>query len=85
MQKGGLDALHRLAMGSLAADKFRELALAEQGARIEAAKAEKLVREAEERAREAALEARTKLVREQAEADRLARERDPKYIAKVEK
>lgn len=83
LQKGGLQALYRLSTGSLSQDSFRELALAEQATRIEAATADKLAREAEERAREAALEARTKLVREQAEADRLARERDPKYIAKI--
>ncbi len=83
LQKGGLEALYRLATGTLPHDSFREFALAEQATRIEAATADRAARVADERAREAALEARTKLVREQAEADRLARERDPKYIAKV--
>lgn len=82
LQQQGLEALHRLATGALSYDRFRKLALAEQAARIEAATAAKLAREAEARARDAAMQARMKLAHEQAEAARLARESDPKYIAK---
>jgi hypothetical protein len=59
------------------------LAVAEQAIRVEAATAARLTREAEERARNAAMQARMQLAREQAEAARLARESDPKYIAKI--
>ncbi|MCB1871753.1 MAG: hypothetical protein KDI49_07075, partial [Gammaproteobacteria bacterium] len=83
LQEQGLEALHRLATGVLAYDSFRELALAEQAIRVEAATAARLASEAEERARIAAMMARMKLADEQAEAARLARERDPKYIAKI--
>ncbi len=83
LQQQDLEALHRLATGALPYDSFRELALAEQVIRVEAATAARLAREAEERARDAAMQARMKLAREQAEAARLARESDPKYIAKI--
>lgn len=83
LQQQGLNSLHRLATGALPYDRFRELALAEQAVRIEAATAARLAQEAELRARAAALEARMKLANEQAEADRRARESDPKYVAKI--
>jgi len=83
LQQKGLEALHRLATGVLPYDSFRELALAEQAIRVEAVTAARLAREAEERARDAAMQVRMKLAREQAEAARLARESDPKYIAKI--
>lgn len=83
LQKQGLEALYRLATGALPYGNFREVALAEQAIRIGAATAARLAREAEERAREAAMQARMKLAREKAEAARLARESDPKYIAKI--
>ena len=85
LQQQGLEALHRLATGALPYDSFRELALAEQATRIEAAAAAGLAREAEERARDIAIQAGIKLAHEQAEAARLARESDPKYIAKIKK
>lgn len=79
----GLEALHRLATGTLHYGSFRELALAEQAIRVEAAIAARLARETKKCARDAAMQARMKLAREQAEAARQARERDPKYIAKI--
>lgn len=83
LQQKGLEVLYRLATGALPYDSFRELALAEQVIRVDAATVARLAREAEERARDAAMQARMKLAREQAEAVRLARESDPKYIAKI--
>jgi hypothetical protein len=76
LQKQGLEALHRFASGALTYDRFRELALVEQATRIKSATAAKLVDEAEKRADKAGLDART-------EAARLARESDPKNIAKT--
>ena len=94
LQQQGLVALYRLATGALSYDRFRELALAEQSIRVEAAPAAKLAREAEARAREAEARAearareaamweKRKLDLAQAEAARLARESDPKYIAEM--
>jgi len=87
LQKQGLEALHLLTTGTLTYNGFRELALAEQAIRVETATAKRLAREAEERtarlAREAAMEAKMQRALEQAEAARLARESDPKYIAKM--
>jgi hypothetical protein len=57
LQKQGLEALHRLAAGALPYDSFRELALAEQAIRVEAATAARLAKEAEEHVRKAAKEA----------------------------
>jgi tetratricopeptide (TPR) repeat protein len=79
----GLRALQQFADGELTYDAFRELALIERSLRIEAELAARQAREAEQRVREAAMQAKLKLAREQAEAARRARESDPKYIAKV--
>jgi hypothetical protein len=59
-------------------DRFRELGVAEQAIRVESATTARLAREVEERARDAAMKARMKLVREKSEAVRLVRESDPK-------
>ena len=83
LQQHGLEALHRFACGVLPYERFQELALAERAIRLESAVAAKLAREIEDRARDVATQARMKLVHEQAEATRLARERDPKYIARI--
>ncbi|MBK8768510.1 MAG: hypothetical protein IPM01_29805 [Burkholderiaceae bacterium] len=83
MQKERLEALHRLATGQLTYDSFRETALTEQAARIEAATTARLAAEAEECARRAAMEEKANRAMEQAEAARLARERDPRYIAQI--
>lgn len=83
LRQQGLHALHQFANGELTYDAFRKLALVERSLRIEAALAARQAREAEQRAREEAMQAKLKLAREQAEAARKARESDPKYIAKV--
>ena len=85
LQKQGLEALHRLATGALPYDSFRELALAEQAIRVEAATAARLAKEAEEHVRKAATQEKMKLALKQAEAARRARESDPKYIAKLKR
>ena len=66
LRQQGLEALHRLATSALPYDSFRELALAEQTIRVKAATAARLAREAKRRASDAAMQARMKLVREQA-------------------
>lgn len=76
LEQQGLEALHRLATGPLPYDSFRELALAEQAIRIEAAAAAELTRDIEKRARDAAMQAKITLFFE-------ARESDPKYSAKI--
>jgi hypothetical protein len=83
LQKERLEALHRLATGQLTYDSFREAALAEQAARIEAATTTRLAAEAEECARRAAMEEMANRAMEQAESARLARERDPRYVAQI--
>ena len=83
LQKEGLDAMHQLESGQLSYDRFREVALAEQVARVEVATAAKLAAKVEERAHKAAMQEKENCAMEQAEAARLARERDPKYIAKI--
>ena len=83
LQHQGLEALHQHASGALPYERFFELAAAERSIRREVAVAAKLAREIEDRAHEVAMQARMKLAYEQAEAARLARESDPKHIAKV--
>ncbi|MFZ1642773.1 MAG: hypothetical protein WAV07_15335 [Candidatus Contendobacter sp.] len=84
LQQQGLVALYHLATGVLPYDRFREPALAEQSVRVEAATAARLAREAEApRAREAEARAREAAMWERMELARLARESDPKYIAKI--
>jgi hypothetical protein len=83
LQKQGLEALHRLAVGGLPYDRFREAALAEQVVRIEAASAAKRAREAEEQAQRFAAQERAKLALERAEAARRARESDPEHVARI--
>ena len=83
LQNEGLDALHRLASGQLAYDRFRELAIAEQATRVEAATTARLATEAEKRTRRLAMQEKANRAIKQAEAARLARERDPKYVARI--
>lgn len=83
LQHQGLEALHQHATGALPYARFLELAAVERSLRREVAVAAKLAREIEDRAHEVAMQARMALVYEQAEAARLARESDPKHIAKV--
>jgi hypothetical protein len=83
LQQQNLSALHRFAQGGLTYDEFRELALAERSQRVEAVQIARQAREAEQRVREAAMQQKLTLAREQGEAARRAQERDPAYIAKV--
>lgn len=83
LQKHGLQALCDLASGALTYDGFRELALAEQSVRVEATKAAMQAREAARKAREDAMQLRMKQALERDEAARLAKERDPNYLAKI--
>lgn len=83
LQQQGLEALHRFASGVLTFERFQELALAERALRLESAVAAKLAREIQDRARNVATQARMKLAHEKAEADRVARESDPRYISRI--
>lgn len=83
LKQQGLAALHHLAIGGVSYERFRELALAEKAARIEAATAARQAREAAERERVAAMQAKADLLFKRRETERLARESDPGYIAKV--
>lgn len=83
LKKHGLAALHSFAIGELSYERFRQLALAEQSLRIEAAMAASQARETADRERAAAMQAKADLFFKRREAERLARESDPRYIAKV--
>lgn len=83
LEQQGLAALRRFAIGALPFERFRQLALAEQAVRIEAARAAGQAREAAERERAASMQAKAKLLFERREAERLTRENDPRYIARV--
>lgn len=83
LQKIGLTALERLARGEITYEVFRNAAASEQTKREQIVEAEEQAKQAsllakaiEQKAREAAYLAKH-------EAERLARERDPKYIAKM--
>ena len=84
-----------MATGQVGYDSFPVAALAEQGPRVAAAATAKRTAEAEACARMAGLREESNRAMEQlrqkanrakerAEVDRIARERDPRYIAKVE-
>lgn len=83
LENQGLLALHRHVNGGSSADAFREAAKAEQQQRKQEAKVLTLKRDAEQSAREAAVQAQIKQAQESAKAARLALERDPKQIAKL--
>lgn len=83
LQREGLEALHGLAADQQPFESFRAAALAEQAARVEAATAARLAKADEERAREAAMQEEMKRAYEQAEAAQIAKQRDPRYIAKI--
>lgn len=83
LQQIGLTALGQLARGEVSYESFKESAASERAIREQTAEAEKremqasiLAREAEQRARDEAYWARR-------EAERLAREKDPKYIGRI--
>ena len=79
----GLEALHLHITGCSTVDEFQKAARTEQAKRRQAAEVLRLLREAEEQARETVLQTHMKLASEQADAARRAREQDPKYIAKI--
>ena len=83
LKQQGLEALHLYASGALTYECFLQLAATERSLRLEFAVAAKLAREIEDRARKVAMQEKMSLAYEHAEAARLARERDPKHIAKV--
>ena len=67
-------SLYQLVVGDISLESFRDLAIIEQKARIGAAAATRLAKEEAKVAREAEMDA-------QAQAARIKRESDPKYIA----
>jgi hypothetical protein len=83
LEQHGLAALHGLAIGALTYERFKELALAEQAVRNKAATAARQAREAVERESAAAMWAKADMFFRRRDAERLARESDPRYIARV--
>lgn len=77
--KQNLTGLHQLATGQITYETY----LVAAGARKQAAETERQVKEAERLAKEAEWGRKYKLECEAAEAARIARESDPKYIAKM--
>ncbi len=77
-----LTDLHQLATGQITYETYLVAASTVQQERKQAAEAERQVKEAEHLAKEAEWERKYKLECEAAEAARIARESDPKYIAK---
>lgn len=83
LEKQGFSALQRFAQRIVTYEEFCELARTELAQREIAAEADKIVQEAKKKAREAALEVQSAIVRQLAENARVARESDPQYIRKV--
>jgi hypothetical protein len=83
LEKQGFTALQRFAQRLVTYEEFCEVARTELAQREIAAEADKIVQEAKKKAREAALEVQSALVRQLAENARVARESDPQYIRKV--
>lgn len=79
----GLTALGQLARGEITYAAFRETAAAEQTKREQVVKADRQAKHAAMLAREAEQKAREAEYWTQQEAARLARESDPKYIARM--
>lgn len=77
-----LTGLHQLATGQITYETYLVAAGAAQQERKQAAETERQVKEAERLAKESEWERKYKLECEAAEAARIARESDPKYIAK---
>lgn len=77
-----LTDLHQLATGQTTYETYLVAASAAQQERKQAAEAERQIKEAERLAKEAEWERKYKLQCEAAEAARIARESDPKYIAR---
>lgn len=83
LQQLSLTELANLARGDVTYESFQQAAAVEQAKREQLAESERQVREAAMRARVAEQNARDAAYWAQQEAARLARESDPKYIAKV--
>lgn len=83
LRQQGLSALEQLALGEIAYELFREIAEAERSIRKQAAEIERQAKHALMEARAAELKAHEAERWAQQEAERLKRERDPKYIAKI--
>jgi tetratricopeptide (TPR) repeat protein len=83
LRRQGLDALARFARGEVAYEAFRDIAGGEQATRRQRGEAVRQAEEASMRARQAEQQARMAEQAARQEAARLARERDPKYIAKM--
>ena len=83
LRKLGLSALEQLAGGEITYESFRPIAETEQDKREQAAEAEQQAKHASMLARVAELNAREAKYWAQQAAERLARESDPKYIAKM--
>ena len=79
----GLSALGQLARGEITYESFRPIAETEKATREQVAEAERQTQHASMLARAAELKAREAEYWAQKDAERLARERDPKYIAKM--
>lgn len=77
-----LTGLHQLATGQITYETYLVAASAAQQERKQAAETERRVKEAERLAKEAEWARKYKIQCEAAEAARVARESDPKYIAK---
>ncbi|WP_415895219.1 hypothetical protein ACMXYQ_15560 [Neptuniibacter sp. PT34_22] len=76
-------SLHQLASGLLSHEEFQAKATNEQTERKQAAKLQRLADEEKQRLLEIERKEKIKTTQEVAKAARIAREKDPKYIAKV--
>ncbi|MCB1797697.1 MAG: hypothetical protein KDI67_02335 [Gammaproteobacteria bacterium] len=83
LQQLGLTALGQLARGEITYEMFREIAAPEQAKREQVVEAERQAKHASMLAKAAEQKAREAEYLAQKEAERLARESDPKYIAKM--
>jgi len=79
-----LTGLHQLATGQITYETYLAVATQARKEREQAAETERQIKEAARLAQEAEWEAKYKRQCEAAEAARIARESDPKYIAKME-
>lgn len=84
LKKRGLFSLERLIQGEITYPQFCAEAITEQVQRVKAIQAREDAQKSEDAAREAAWAKQYAIERQQAEKCRLARERDPKYVKKME-
>ncbi len=83
LEKQGLLALRKYVNGNVTVEQFRKDAKEEQFLRKKELVALALEKEAERKALEASRQAKREQEQKKLNAERLARERDPKYIAKI--